>query len=83
MSVVVRAAPFRVEGSVVQDESDVNNEVPEPRDAEDERVVAKPCNEEESVFHVVSDLKLGADEVGDHAGCYQPSVYHFYGTGFL
>ena len=50
--------------------------VPEPRDAEDERLVAKPCNEEECVFHVVSDLKLGADEVGNHAGCYQPSVYY-------
>ena len=51
--------------------------VPEARDAEDERVVAKPCNEEEGVFHVVSDLKLDVDEVGNHAGCYRPSAYHF------
>ena len=51
--------------------------VPEPQDAEDERVVAKPCNDEEGVFHVVLDLKLGVDEVGNHAGCYRPSVYHF------
>ena len=78
MSVVVRAAPFRVEGYLVKDESDVNIVVPEPRNAEDERVlVAKPCNEEEGILHVVSDLKLGADEVGNHAGCYQPSVYYF------
>ena len=77
MSVVVHAAQFRVEGYLVKDESDVNIVVPEPRDPEDERLVAKPCNEEESIFHVVSDLKLVADEVGDHVGCYQPSVYHF------
>ena len=51
--------------------------VPKPRDAEDERVVAKPCNEEEGIFHVVSDLELGADEVGNHAGCYRPSVNYF------
>ena len=74
---MVRAAPFRVEGYLVKDEPDVNIVVPEPRDAEDERVVAKPYNEEESVFHVVSNLKLGGDKVGDHAGCYWPSVYHF------
>ena len=43
MSVVVRAAPFRVEGYLLKDESDVNIVVPEPRNAEDERVVAKPC----------------------------------------
>ena len=77
MSVVVRAAPFRVEGYLVKDEPDVNVMVPEPRNAEDERVVAKPCNEEEGIFHVVSDLKLGADVEGNHAGCYRPSVYHF------
>ena len=77
ISIVVHAAPLQVEGYLVKDESDVNIVVPEPRDAEDERVVAKPCNEEESLFYVVSDLKLGTDEVGDHAGCYRPSVYHF------
>ena len=49
----------------------------EPWDAEDEWVVAKPCNEEEGVFHMVSDLKLGTDGVGNHAGCYWPSIYHF------
>ena len=49
----------------------------EPRDAKDEQVVAKPCNEEEGVFHVVSDLKLGADEVGNHARCNRPSLYYF------
>ena len=77
MSVVVHAAPFRVKGSPVQDESDVNIVVREPRDAEDERVVAKPCNEEEGVPHMVSYLKLGTHEVGNHAGCYWPSSYHF------
>ena len=57
--------------------------VPEPQDAEDERVVAKPYNKEATVFHVVSDLKLGADEVDNHVGCYRPSIYHFSGAGFL
>ena len=51
--------------------------MPEPRDAKDEWVVAKLCNEEEGVLHVVSDLKLGADQVGNHAGYYRPSIYHF------
>ena len=51
--------------------------VPEPQDTEDERVVAKPCNKEEVVLHIVSDLKLGVDKVGNHAGCYWPSIYHF------
>ena len=74
MSVEVHAAPFRVEGYLVKDGSDVSIVVPEPRDAEDELVVAKPCNEEEGVFHVVSYLKLGADELGNHDGCYRPSV---------
>ena len=78
MSVLVPAALFRVEGYLVKDESDVNIVVPEPQNAEEERVVAKPCNEEEGILHVVSDLKLGVDEVGNHAGHYRPSVYHFY-----
>ena len=68
MSIVVRAAPFRAEGLLVKDESDVNIVVPELQDAENEGVVAKPCNDEEYVFHVVSDLKLGADKVGVRAG---------------
>ena len=77
MSVVVHAVLFRVEGYLIKDESDVNITVLEPQDAEDERVVAKTSKEEESILHVVSDLKLGADEVGNHAGCYRPSVFHF------
>ena len=51
--------------------------VPEPRDADDGRVVAEPCNEEEGILHVVLDLKLGMDKVDNHAECYRPSVYHF------
>ena len=51
--------------------------VPKPQDAKDEWVVAKPCNKEEGIFHMVPDLKLGMDEVGNHTRCYRTSVYYF------
>ena len=77
MSVVVHGALFQVEGYLVKDESDVNIMLPNPRDAKDERVVAKPYNEEEGILHVVSDLKLYTDEVGNQARCHWPYIYHF------
>src|SRR6266699_2893725 len=83
MGVVVLAAPFRVEGYFVGNEPEVDIMVPLPWDAEDEWVVAKLCDEEEGVFHMVSDLKLGADKVGTHTGGYRSSIDDLHGAGSL
>ena len=77
MSVVVFAAPFRVECNLISGEPDAGIMVPQPRDTEDEGVVAELRNEEECVLHKVSDLELGANEVCNHTGGYRPPIYDF------
>ena len=77
MSVVVFAAPFRVECNLISGEPDAGIMVPQPRDAEGEGVVAELRNKEECVLHMVSDLELGANEVSNHTGGYRSPTYNF------
>ena len=83
MRIVLFTEDVRIEGNFILGVSNRYVVVPPPGNAENYRVVTKLGDKKECLFHVVSDLKLGADNVHNLAGDHQPSIYNLEITRFL